>query len=145
MCDGRQLGWLSSSNAEWPSNCRTNRSQHYLETSLASTPNYERSSEEMISKYLAIAAAIAFLTAGTAGQVFAQQNANPPTAAAPAAAPQPGGGNAAAPNNAAPAPNAAAPATPDNAAPSAPSSPPPAVNPPATGASAVGGNSPYGL
>jgi biopolymer transport protein ExbB len=100
----------------------------------------------MISKYLAIAAAIAFLSAGTAGQVFAQQNANAPAAAAPAAAPaQPGGGNAATPNNAAPAPDAATPAAPDNAAPTASTGPAPAVNPPATGASAVGGSSPYGL
>lgn len=97
----------------------------------------------MISKYLAIAAAIAFLAAGTAGQAFAQQNANPPAAAAPAAAPaQPGAGNAAAP---AAAPNNAAPATPD-AASSGSANSAPAVNPPVTsGASAVGGNSPYGL
>ena len=94
----------------------------------------------MISKYLAIAAAIAFLTAGTAGQVFAQQNANPPAAAAPAAAPaQPGGGNAA---NPAPAPGNAAP---DSAAPTASTNAAPAVNPPAAGGGGVGGNSPYGL
>jgi len=93
----------------------------------------------MTSKYLAIAAAIAFLTAGTAGQVFAQQNANPPAAAAPAAAPaQPGSGNAA---NPAPAPDNAAPAS---ATPTASTNAPPAVNPPAAGGG-VGGNSPYGL
>jgi len=94
-------------------------------------------------RYLAIAAAIAFLAAGTAGQVSAQQNANPP-AAAPAAAPaQPGGGNAAAP---AATPNNPAPAAPDNAAPAGAANAAPAINPPAaSGAAAVGGNSPYGL
>jgi biopolymer transport protein ExbB len=97
----------------------------------------------MISKYLAIAAAIAFLTAGTAGEVFAQQNANPPATAAPAAAPaQPGGGSA---TNPAPAPANAAPVTQDNTASTGSANPAPAVTPPATGASAVGGNSPYGL
>jgi len=98
----------------------------------------------MISRYLAIAAAIAFLTAGAAGQVYAQQNANPPPAAAPAAAPaQPATGNGAA--NPAPA-NNAAPAAPDNAAPADTSNGPAAINPPTTpAASAVGGNSPYGL
>ena len=95
----------------------------------------------MISKYLAIAAAIAFLAAGTAGQAFAQQNANPPAAAAPAAAPAQPGDNAAAP---AAAPDNAAPAPSDNAAPAASGAA--AVNPPAaSGAAAVGGNSPYGL
>ena len=95
----------------------------------------------MISKILAIAAAIAFLSAGTAGQVFAQQNANPPAAAAPAAAPaQPGGGNAAAP---AAAPNSPAP---DNAAPADTGNAAPAANPAAgSAASTVGGSSPYGL
>jgi biopolymer transport protein ExbB len=89
----------------------------------------------MISKYLAVAAAIAFLTAGSAGHVLAQQNNNPPAAAAPATAPaQPAGGN----DTAAPAP------TSDTAAPAAPDNAPPAVNPPAAGGG-VGGNSPYGL
>jgi biopolymer transport protein ExbB len=93
----------------------------------------------MISKYLAIAAAIAFLSAGTAGQVFAQQNANPPAAAAPAPAPaaapaQPAGGSAA--TNPAPAPENATPTASTNAA--------PAVNPPAAGGGA-GGSNPYGL
>ena len=92
-------------------------------------------------KSLAIAAAVAFLSAGTAAQVYAQQpNSNPPAAAAPAAAPaQPGAAGA----NAAPPPAAAtAPADQPAAA-----NPPPAINPPATGgaASGVGGNSPYGL
>src|SRR5689334_12540316 len=94
----------------------------------------------MISRYLAIAAAIAFLTAGTAGHVSAQQNSNPPAAAAPAAAPaQPGAANTGADTNPAPA------ATPAPAAdvPAA-NTPPPVVNPPATGGG-VGGNSPYGL
>jgi len=89
----------------------------------------------MTSKYLAIAAAIAFLSAGTAGQVFAQQNANPPAAAAPAAAPaQPAGDNAA--TNPPPAPENATPTASTNAA--------PAINPPAAGGGA-GGSSPYGL
>ena len=95
----------------------------------------------MILKNLAIAAAIAFLTAGSAGQVVAQQNTNPPPAAAPAAAPaQPGGANTGA--NATPAPTAApAPAEQPSANP-----PPPAVNPPATGATGgAGGSNPYGL
>ncbi|HEX3429996.1 MAG TPA: MotA/TolQ/ExbB proton channel family protein [Rhizomicrobium sp.] len=96
----------------------------------------------MISKYLAIAAAVAFLTAGTAGPVFAQQNANPPAAAAPAAAPaQPGGGSAA--TNPAPASNNTAPAPADNAAANGSANAAPAINPPAAGG--VGGNSPYGL
>src|ERR1700730_76351 len=95
----------------------------------------------MISRYLAIAAAIAFLSAGTAAQVFAQQpNNNPPAAAAPAAAPdQPAGANAGA--HGAPAP-AAPPAPADQPA---ANNPPPAVHPPVTGASEVGGESPYGI
>jgi len=98
----------------------------------------------MISKYLAIAAAVAFLTAGTAGQVFAQQNNNPPAAAAPTAAPaQPGGGNAA--TTPAPASDNAAPGTPNSAAPTGSTNAAPAINPPAAGASGVGGSSPYGL
>ena len=92
----------------------------------------------MISKCLAIAAAIAFLTAGTAGQVFAQQNTNPPAATAPAAAPAQPGGNAA---NPAPAPGNEGPGS---ATPSASTNAAPAVNPPAAGGG-VGGNSPYGL
>src|SRR5437016_4442343 len=102
---------------------------------------HRRSRNHMNLKSLAIAAAVAFLSAGTAAQVYAQQpNSNPPAAAAPAAAPaQPGAAGA----NAAPPPAAAtAPADQPAAA-----NPPPAVNPPATGgaASGVGGNSPYGL
>jgi biopolymer transport protein ExbB len=92
----------------------------------------------MISRYLAIAAAIAFLTAGSAGQVFAQQNTNPPPAAAPAAAPaQPASANP----GAAPAPEAAPAATEPSANTSAPAIKPPAVS----AASGVGGSSPYGL
>jgi biopolymer transport protein ExbB len=93
---------------------------------------------------LAIAAAIAFLTAGTAGQVYAQQNANPPAPAAPAAAPaQPAAGNAA--TNPAPASDNAAPGTPSSAAPTGSTNAAPVINPPAVGASGVGGSSPYGL
>ncbi|HTT83108.1 MAG TPA: MotA/TolQ/ExbB proton channel family protein [Rhizomicrobium sp.] len=89
----------------------------------------------MISKYLAIAAAIAFLSAVGAGQGFAQQTNNQPAAGAPASA-QPA-------NNAAPAAggdnNAAAPAPTDAAA--------PAVKLPTTpaGSNVTGQNNPYGL
>lgn len=97
----------------------------------------------MISKYLAVAAAVAFLSAVGAGQGLAQQNNNQPAAAAPAQS-QPA-------NNAAPAagadnnaPAAAAPAAPapDAAAPAAINAPAPAAAP------AAGVNSaenPYGL
>jgi len=97
----------------------------------------------MISKYLAIAAAVAFLSAVGAGQGFAQQTNSQPAAAAPASA-QPG-------NNAAPAaggdnnaPAANAPASPDASAPANP--PAPAVTlPTAGGGNVTGQNNPYGL
>ena len=100
----------------------------------------------MISKYLAIAAALAFLTAGTAGQAFAQQNNNPPPPAAAAPA-QPGPGNAATLPGPGPAPASdnAAPGTPNGAAATGSTNSAPAINPPAAGASGVGGSSPYGL
>jgi biopolymer transport protein ExbB len=84
-------------------------------------------------KYLAIAAAVAFLSAVGAGQGIAQQNPNPPAAAAPAATPP--AGDAAQGNTPANAP-AAAPAT-------APAAPAPAVTPPSASASSA--NNPYGL
>ncbi|MGH6875847.1 MAG: MotA/TolQ/ExbB proton channel family protein, partial [Rhizomicrobium sp.] len=87
----------------------------------------------MISKHLAIAAAIAFLSAFSAGPGFAQQTNNPPAANTPAAnAPAQPGANA--------APPAAAPA----ATPPAASAPAPTVTPPTAGG-ALGGNNPYGL
>ncbi len=85
----------------------------------------------MISKHLAIAAAVAFLTAMSAGPGLAQQTTNQPAATTPAAPDQPGGAPAAAP---APAPAAAAPAA---------NPPPPAVTPPSS--AAIGANNPYGL
>ncbi len=95
----------------------------------------------MISKYLAIAAAVAFLSAVGAGQGFAQQTNNQPAAAAPASS-QPA-------NNAAPSAGSDnnAPAAPDASAPAPASAPPPAVTPPAvTPPSGVTGeNNPYGL
>jgi biopolymer transport protein ExbB len=90
----------------------------------------------MISKYLAIAAAVAFLTGAGAGQGFAQQTNNQPAAAAPAPA-QPANNTPAAgsDNNTPAAPDAAAPAA------------APAITPPATpaGGSVTGQNNPYGL
>ena len=96
----------------------------------------------MISKYLAIAAAVAFMSAVGVGQGFAQQTNNQPAAAAPTpaqpannAAPAAGGDN-----NAAPAPAG------DNNAAAAPA-PAPAVTPPTAGTSSDvnGQNNPYGL
>jgi len=88
----------------------------------------------MISKYLAIAAAVAFLSAVGAAQGFAQPNANQPAATQPAANPAPG----AADQSATPPANAPA-AAPAPAA----KSPVPAAALPASG---VGGqNNPYGL
>jgi biopolymer transport protein ExbB len=104
----------------------------------------------MISKYLAIAAAVAFLTGVGAGQGFAQQTNNQPAAAAPAPA-QPANNAPAAgsDNNAPAAPDASAnaPAAPDASAPAATNAPPPAITPPATpaGGSVTGQNNPYGL
>ncbi len=87
----------------------------------------------MISKFLAIAAAAAFLSTVGAGQGFAQQTNNQPAAAAPAQ----------------PTDNAAPPAVCDHTAPAAPdAAAPPAINPPAAPAPAAGVNSadnPYGL
>ena len=94
-------------------------------------------------KYLAVVAAVAFLSAVGAGQGFAQQTNNQPAAAAPTQS-QPA-------NNAAPtagtdnnAPAAAAPA-----APAAPDAAAPAINAPAPAAAAPAGvnsaNNPYGL
>ncbi|HEY3779086.1 MAG TPA: MotA/TolQ/ExbB proton channel family protein [Rhizomicrobium sp.] len=89
----------------------------------------------MISKHLAIAFAVAFLSAAGAGSGFAQQNANPPAATQPAANPAPG--PAAQPG--------AAPANAPTAAP-APAPGPVAKQPSALPASAVtGSNNPYGL
>ncbi|HEX4157532.1 MAG TPA: MotA/TolQ/ExbB proton channel family protein [Rhizomicrobium sp.] len=92
----------------------------------------------MISKCLAIAAAVAFLSAVGAGQGFAQQTNNQPAAAAPAPA-QPA--NNAAPNAGTDNSAAAAPA------PAATDAPAPAITPPATpaGGSVTGQNNPYGL
>jgi biopolymer transport protein ExbB len=101
----------------------------------------------MISKYLAIAAAVAFLTGVGAEQGFAQQTNNQPAAAAPAPA-QPANNAPAAgsDNNAPAAPDASAnaPAAPDASAPAATA---PAVTPPSTpaGGSVTGQNNPYGL
>ncbi|HEY1613736.1 MAG TPA: MotA/TolQ/ExbB proton channel family protein [Rhizomicrobium sp.] len=102
----------------------------------------------MISKYLAIAAAIAFLSGANAGHAFAQQN-NQPAATAPAAAPD--AGTPAANSNTAAAPAGAPGAAPATPAPDA-AAPPPApdtaasVSPPTTPASATASkDSPYGL
>jgi biopolymer transport protein ExbB len=103
----------------------------------------------MISKNLAIAAAIFLLSGAGAGQALAQ-GANPPagqTAAQPAT-PDTGAGNAAAPGTAAPAtaPDQNAAGGAPNAAPAA-AAPPPAAPAPAaggTGATTVKEN-PYGL
>jgi biopolymer transport protein ExbB len=92
----------------------------------------------MISKRLAIAAAVAFLSAVSAGQVTAQPTNNQPATNQPAAT-QPGA--------AAPAAQPGAMGTPPAAQPAA-ATPAPAVTPPATpapAASALGGNNPYGL
>jgi biopolymer transport protein ExbB len=86
----------------------------------------------MISKYLAIAAAVAFLSAFGAGQGFAQQTTNPPAAAAPAST---------APSGAQDQGAATPAATPDAA--SEPAKPP-AVTLPATN-SVTGAGNPYGL
>jgi biopolymer transport protein ExbB len=90
----------------------------------------------MTIKYLAIAAAVAFLSVAGAGRGFAQQPANPPAAGAPAA-----GAPAGAQDQGAGAPAAAPAGTPDAA--STPANPP-AVALPATTA-VTGGNNPYGL
>jgi biopolymer transport protein ExbB len=97
----------------------------------------------MISKKLAIAAAIVFLSAATAGQVWAQTP--PASGSAPAAtnsSATPAAPAAGAPATAAPDANAPA-AAPSTPAPDA-SAPPPAVNPPAA-ASSSSANNPYGL
>jgi biopolymer transport protein ExbB len=102
----------------------------------------------MISKYLAIAAAVAFLTGVGAGQGFAQQTNNQPAAGATAPA-QPANNSAPAAgtdNNAAAAPAAGT----DNnagAASAAPDASAPAVTPPSApaGGSVTGQNNPYGL
>jgi biopolymer transport protein ExbB len=99
----------------------------------------------MISKYLAIAAALAFLSVAGAGPSFAQQTNNQPAAAAPASGqPADSAAPAAAPDsNSAAAP---APAAPDNSATAAPAPvDAPAVTPPAAGGSVTGGDNPYGL
>ena len=97
----------------------------------------------MRMKFLAIAAAVAFLSAGSAAQVSAQQTNNQPAATQPAnppAAAQPG---ANAPANA-PADQGTPASTPASQA-----APAPAVNAPTpsapAGGSALGGNNPYGL
>jgi biopolymer transport protein ExbB len=93
----------------------------------------------MISKHLAIAFAVAFLSAVGAGSGFAQQNANPPAATQPTANPAPAPG---AQPGAAPASGPAA--TPAPAAPAPPaSSPVPAKALPAS--AVTGANNPYGL
>jgi biopolymer transport protein ExbB len=88
----------------------------------------------MISKHLAIAIAVAFLSAAGAGSALAQQNANPPATTQPAANPAPG--PAAQPG--------AAPANAPAAAPApATASPVPAKALPAS--AVTGANNPYGL
>lgn len=91
----------------------------------------------MILKHLAIAAAVAFLSAASAGQVSAQPTTNQPAAAQPGAAPATGA--PAQPGASAPATPAAAPAAEPAPAPAAPK-----INAPATG-SVTGENNPYGL
>ncbi|MGH6889759.1 MAG: MotA/TolQ/ExbB proton channel family protein [Rhizomicrobium sp.] len=88
----------------------------------------------MISRHLAIACAVAFLTAAGTGSGFAQQNANPPAATQPAGNPAPAAQPGAAPANA----PAATPAP-------APAAKSPVANA-ALPASGIGGaNNPYGL
>src|SRR5438067_2671308 len=138
---------VQACTSEWPAGRHHQAIRDQMATPVtARAPTlkaFRRSRNHMNLRSLAIAAAVAFLSAGTAAQVLAQQpNNNPPAAAAPAAAPaQPAGANAGA--NGAPAPAAATAPADQPAA----NNPPPAVNPPATGgaASGVGGNSPYGL
>ncbi|HEY3638473.1 MAG TPA: MotA/TolQ/ExbB proton channel family protein [Rhizomicrobium sp.] len=104
----------------------------------------------MNMKHLAIAAAVALLTAVGAGQAFAQQNANPPAASAPAANPAP---DASAQTGAAPSNDpAAAPSAPsDNSSPPASSgndnasAPAPAPAAAAPAASSNPQDNPYGL
>jgi biopolymer transport protein ExbB len=86
----------------------------------------------MTIKYLAIAAAVAFLSAVGAGQGFAQQTANPPAAAAPASGAPAGAQDQ---GTAAPAAAPDAASTPAN---------PPAVTLPAAN-SVTGAGNPYGL
>lgn len=93
----------------------------------------------MISKHLAVAAAIAFLSAASAGQVIAQPTTNQPAAAQSGAAPA---------ANAPDQPGATGPGSPAAAPANESPAAAPAVNPPATPApagSALGGNNPYGL
>ena len=95
----------------------------------------------MISKHLAVAVAVAFLSAASAGHGLAQQTTNQPAATAPAPGAQPSqpamSGPTAPDTAAAPGAN-----PPDSAA----SPPPPAVNPPVTPAApAAGASNPYGL
>lgn len=90
---------------------------------------YERSKEDMISKHLAVAAAIIFLAGAASGPVFAQ--ATPPASTSTAAPATPG---AAAPSTAAPA------------AATTPTPPPAAITPPAAPSPAAGNKpNPYGL
>jgi biopolymer transport protein ExbB len=92
----------------------------------------------MISKHLAIAAAVAFLSAVSAGQVTAQQTTGQPAATTPGAAPA--AGAPAQPGQ----PAMSGPATPAAAPTPAPAESAATVKPPAT---AMGGgqNNPYGL
>jgi len=97
----------------------------------------------MISKHLAIAAAIAFLSAASAGQVTAQPTTNQPAATAPA----PGATQSSQPAMSGPAASDTAAAPGANPPDSAASPPLPAVNPPVTPAAApaAGASNPYGL
>ena len=89
----------------------------------------------MILKHLAIAAAVAFLSVASAGQVSAQQTTNQPAATQPAAQPAAG----------APAqPGANAPATPAAAPAAEPAAPAPKINAPSA-SPVTGENNPYGL
>ncbi len=102
----------------------------------------------MISKYLAIAAAIAFLSGASVGHAFAQQT-NQPAATAPAGAPAAGAPAAGAPAGGTPAENSMA--APGGAPAAAPAAPAPesaaSVNPPTTPAAGATSSkeSPYGL
>jgi biopolymer transport protein ExbB len=96
----------------------------------------------MTSKYLAIAAAVAFLSAAGVGQVLAQQNANPPATSAPAANPAPDAATPPAANTPA-APDASAPASTEAAAPAAPDASAPPAKPASAGVNST--DNPYGL
>ena len=92
----------------------------------------------MISKHLAIAAAVAFLSAVSAAQVFAQQTTGQPAATTPGGAPA--AGAPAQPGQ----PAMSGPATPATAPTPAPAESAATVKPPAT-ATSGGGSNPYGL